>query len=716
MPTNYPIIFNKQHFLIIPPANPKCSSPFLQLNRRRCHQLAFLLSSAATSDHAAELHGHLITSNSLALPYLHSLLVSLYARCDLLSSATAVLLSRPSQDHHHDVSPAACTAVLTRLSRSPCPADSISLFSLLRLRCHLPHPNPFTFSALLPACRSSSSVSQLHSLALKHGVACDLFVSSALVDAYAKSSDMDSARQVFDETPRQNLVSWNALIVGYLHNGLFHKAISAFRELLQLADSTMKPDQVTLSGSLTASANSGELNFGLGAHSLTIKTVPDSLAYVNNSLINMYSKCGRVNDARKVFDQIGERDVVSWNIMMAGFVEREHFEQAFVFFQAMRSLGIAPDEASFSTALHASSNLAELLMGAEIHCQVVKFGFAENRCISSSLITMYSKCGNLEDAHLTFADAKDHLNVVSWTAMIAALQQHGHGDSALQLFDEMLEFGLQPDYITFVCVLSACSHTGLVEKGFKYFSSMSHDHNRMPGNEHYACMVDMLGRAGRLDDAKQFIEEMPVQPDASVWGALLGACRNRRNLELGKEAAYKLFEIEPHNPGNYVLLSNLYSIHGKMKEANEVRRLMRINGVKKETSCSWIDVRDKTILFTVHDQSHNMTPEIYEMLRKLEGLVKEKGYVADTLCAVNDVEECKEHGLWYHSERLALAFGLISLPEVAPIRIKKNLRTCEDCHTIMKLASGIFQRQIILRDTNRFHHFVDGSCSCKDYW
>ncbi|XP_020599351.1 putative pentatricopeptide repeat-containing protein At3g13770, mitochondrial [Phalaenopsis equestris] len=681
--------------------------------------LAGLLSSASTANHATELHGRLITSNSLSHPYFNSLLVSLYARCNLLSSATAVLLLLPSTTAAHachHVSPAACTAVLSRLSRSPRPADAISLFSLLRHHSRLPHPSPFTFSALLPACRSSFSGSQLHSLALKYGVAHDLFASSALTDMYAKSSDMDSAELVFEETPRQNLVSWNALLVGYVHNHQFHKAISVFSGLFRLSDPSMKPDQVTFSAVLTACANSGELCFGLGAHGLTVKIVMDSLAYVNNSLTNMYSKCGRVEDARKLFDEIPERDAVTWNIMIASFVETEHLAEACRLFMAMRRLGIKPDEASFSTLLHASSNLAQLLFGAEIHCQVVKFGLAENCCITSSLITMYSKCGSLEEAQLTFADTKVRHNVVSWTAMIAALQQYGLGNHVLQLFDEMLEAGLQPDYITFVCVLSACSHTGLVEKGFEYFKSMSQYHKKIPGNEHYACMVDMLGRAGRLDDAKQFIDRMPVKPDASVWGALLGACRNCRNLEFGKEVAYKLFEIEPHNSGNYVLLSNLYATHGKMKEANEVRRLMRINGVKKETSCSWIDVRNKTFVFTVHDQSHDCTQQIYEKLRKLEGLVKEKGYVADTLCAVNDVEEYKEENLWHHSERLALAFGLISLPEGAPIRIKKNVRTCGDCHTIMKHVSGIFQRRIVLRDTNRFHQFVDGSCSCKDYW
>ncbi|URE44966.1 PPR repeat [Musa troglodytarum] len=229
-------------------------------------------------------------------------------------------------------------------------------------------------------------------------------------------------------------------------------------------------------------------------------------------------------------------------------------------------------------------------------------------------------------------------------------------------------------------------------------------------------MVDMLGRAGRLDEAKRFIDTMPIRPDSSVWGALLGACRNYRNLELGDEVARRLFEIEPDNAGNYVLLSNMYAYHGRLEEAKEVRRTMESTGLRKETGCSWIDVWNETYVFTVHDRSHDETEQIYEMLGRLKELVKAKGYAPDTQFAINDVEEHKEQSMWYHSERLALSFGLISLPVNAPIRIKKNLRTCGDCHTVMKLVSEIFRRKIILRDANRFHQFADGSCSCKDYW
>ncbi|ONK67664.1 uncharacterized protein A4U43_C05F2450 [Asparagus officinalis] len=525
---------------------------------------------------------------------------------------------------------------------------------------------------------------------------------------------MASAEKVFDEMPVRNLVSWNSLVAGFVRNRIYGKAIMTFRGLL--LDGEVGLDQVSLSSVLSACANSGELGFGRQVHARGVKAGADGLAYVENALIDMYLKCRCTEEARVLFESMEERDVVSWNIVMMGSVQNEHYEEVCKCFSAMRRDGIRADIASFSTVLQALWCIASWGQGATIHAQIVKAGYAMHCSIGSPLITMYAKCGSLADAYRYFEEINNNLSVVSWTAMIAAYQQHGHGDRATELFNEMLEKGIEPDYITFICVLSACSHKGLIDQGFRYFDSMSKIYNIVAGHEHYACIVDMLGRAGKLEEAKKFVDNMPIKPDASVWGALLGACSNRGELEMGEKVAQKLFEIEPDNSGNYVLLSNMYAYHGKLEEAKEVRRLMGCKGVRKETGCSWIDVKNKTYIFVVQDRSHSRTKEIYAMLRKLEDLVKEKGYVADTRFAVNDVDGYKEQGLWYHSERLALAFGLISLPADAPIRIKKNLRTCVDCHGVMKLVSGILQREIVIRDINRFHRFAHGSCSCGDYW
>ncbi|MQL86706.1 hypothetical protein Taro_019244, partial [Colocasia esculenta] len=501
---------------------------------------------------------------------------------------------------------------------------------------------------------------------------------------------------------------------GLVDNRRYDETVSFFREIY--GEESVNPDQVSFSSVLCACASNGGLVFGKQVHACAIKLGVDSLAYVNNSLIDMYGKCGSFIESRLLFGCASHKDVVTWNVIAMGWTQNDQFEEACTCFWAMRREGIHPDEASFSTALYASAGLAALDQGASVHSQIVKTGFVKNPCVGSSLITMYAKCGDLEHALRVFQEMEGSRSVVSWTAMIKACQQHGRGNQVIDLFEKMLGEGLEPDYITYVCILSACSHNGLVDRGFQYFNSMSEVHGIDPGYEHYACMVDMLGRAGRLVEARALINKMPIAPDASIWGALLGACRNYGSLDMGKEAAYKLFEMEPHNSGNYVLLCSMYVRHGKFKEAEEVRRLMGLNRVRKETSCSWIDVKNRTHVFTVHDRSHHRSNEIYNMLGLLEDLVKKKGYVAELQYAIDGVEEHKEHDLWYHSERLALAFGLISLPASAPIRIKKNIRTCLDCHMVMKLVSDILKREIILRDTNRFHQFTNGSCSCGDYW
>ncbi|XP_072996748.1 putative pentatricopeptide repeat-containing protein At5g52630 [Typha latifolia] len=679
--------------------------------------LATLLTAATIQtpnpnpNHPTQIHTQLITTRNLSNPLLLTQLINLYAKSGQLTQA--ILTFNCARKYTNVVT---WTSLIAHLTQYRHPFEAFSLFSQLKKTSTL-SPNPHTFSAAFHACAQTgvrTHGSQVHALGFKHGAESSVFVASAIADMYAKCGDMAASRKVFDEMPQRNLVSWNALMVGYVRNKLYRNAIFTFQELVR--DCSLAPDQVSFSSTLSACANAGELGFGQSLHAHVLKLGLEKLVYVKNSLVDMYSKCGCFSNAVEMFDPETDRDVVAWNILMMGWVHNDQFGEACSCFRSVMREGILPDEASFSTVLHALVGIAVWAQGATIHALIVKSGFAANRCVGSSLITMYAKCGTLLDAYRAFEETKNHLNIVSWTAMIAAFQQHGHGSRVIALFNEMLEREIEPDYITFVCVLSACSHNGLVEEGLKYLNSMSQTHRLAPGNEHYACVVDMLGRAGCLDDAKQFIDTMPVEPDASVWGALLGACRNCEDLELGKVVAQKLFEMEPDNPGNYVLLSNMYASYGRLEEAKEVRRLMSSNGVKKETGCSWIDIGSTTHVFTVHDRSHRESEKIYAMLRKLEELVREKGYVADARCAVNDMGEYKEQNLWCHSERLALAFGLISLPVSAPICIKKNLRTCGDCHTVMKIISGIIGREIVLRDTNRFHHFAGGLCSCGDYW
>ncbi|RZC56130.1 hypothetical protein C5167_014979 [Papaver somniferum] len=442
------------------------------------------------------------------------------------------------------------------------------------------HPNQFTFSAVLPACAETMSGKQIHCLGLKRGFDSDVFVGSGLIDMYGKCCEMGYAEKVFDEMPERNLVSWNSLIVGFSKNRLYEKAMTVFKEVL------VCPDQVSFSTVLSACANSGNFCFGRQVHGVGIKHGLVELAYVKNSLVDMYSKCVGFEEALKLFRTIGDKDVVTWNVMVMGLLQNNCFEEACNCFWVMRSEGVSPDEASLSTALHASASLGALDQGALIHNQIIKSGFMSNTCVSSALVTMYAKCGGLVDARRVFDEIEDR-SVVCWTAMIAACQLHGFGDQVIDMFEEMLVKGIKPDRITLVCVLSACGYTGRVEEGLKYYDSMKWLYGIEPGSEHYACIVDMLSRAGRLDEAKMFVESMPLEPDPLVWGALLGGCRKYSNLEIGREVAERLFKMEPRNSGNYVLLSNIYARYGMLEKAKEVRKMMGLSGVKKEPGYSW---------------------------------------------------------------------------------------------------------------------------------
>ncbi|XP_028779455.1 putative pentatricopeptide repeat-containing protein At5g52630 [Neltuma alba] len=692
-------LFRNLYYQVSSPLNPT------QLNR--------LIDNAArfkNLKHATQIHTQIITINYASLPFLLNNLFLLYAKCGSIDRG--LLLFSTTRDDSRNV--VTWTTIITQLSHFKMPFLALNCFN--RMRCTGVYPNQFTFSAVLPACADALVVAhgeQMHGLIWKHGFESDTFVASALLDMYAKCSDVSMAEKVFGEMPDRSIVTWNSMIVGFLKNKLYDRAIGIFREVL--GETLVDPDQVSFSSVLSACANAARVDFGKQVHGNIIKRGSITVVYVKNSLVDMYAKCRLFDDAMKMFYNTGDRDVVTWNVMIMGCVHNDNFEAACSYFQAMRREGLAPDEVSYSSALHASANLATLIQGTSIHAQILKTGFMKNACILSSMITMYGKCGNLLDAYWVFEETEDH-NVVSWTAMITVYQQHGCANEAIELFEKMLKHGIVPEYITFVSVLSACSHTGQVEVGFKYFDSMTKIHNIKPGPEHYACMVDLLARNGRLNEAKKFTESMPIKPDSSIWGALLGACGKYGNVEMGREVAERLFELEPDNPGNYALLSNIYTRHGMVEKADGVRQLMGINRVRKETGCSWIEFRNQTFVFTVNDKSHSRTDEIYEVLKKLKELVKKRGYVAEIQFATNSVEGSEEQSLWCHSEKLALAFGLLVLPSGSSIRIKKNLRTCGDCHTVMKFASEILGREIIVRDINRFHRFTNGLCSCRDYW
>eukprot|EP01018_Ginkgo_biloba_P028611 Gb_18166 [translate_table: standard] len=573
-----------------------------------------------------------------------------------------------------------------------------------------------SYAYLLQKCANNKTLAHgkcIHSHAIKTGSEPDIFVRNNLINMYAKCGNLADARQVFDIMPKRNKTSWTAMIAGYSQTGYGKEALQLFCEMQRAGT---KSNQFTFGSVLKACASTEALEMGKQVQAHIIMTGFESDFFMGSALIDMYSKCRTLEYARHVFDKMPKRDVVVWTTMIAGYTHNGQGEQALELFSQMQGEGVKPAKFTFTSVLSACASLAILAQGKQIHDHILKIGFQAHVSMGNALITMYSRCGSIESARHVF-DRMPQKNMISWNAMIVGCAQHGLCKEGLQLFEQMQAVGMMPDHITFVGVLSACSHVGLVNEGRNYFASMSEFYNIPPRVEHYACMVDLLGRAGLLDEAEDFIRKMPFEPGPMVWKTFLGACRIHGNIQLGQLAAERLLQFEPQNDATYVLLSNIYAAVGRWEDVEKVRKLMNDRGVKKDRGLSWIKVGNKVHVFGVADSAHPQTEEIYAKLEELIRQIKEAGYKPNTNFVLHDVEqEQKVHSLLHHSEKLAISFGLISTPASTPIRIFKNLRVCGDCHTAIKFISKSVAREIVVRDANRFHHFKDGRCSCGDYW
>eukprot|EP01018_Ginkgo_biloba_P008638 Gb_28775 [translate_table: standard] len=596
-------------------------------------------------------------------------LLTMYAKCGSLVDARLVL------DHMPERNVVSCTAMIAAYSKHGYDEDALGLF--YQMQRNGIQPDQFTFSAILSSCASLGAMQQgkeIHEKIVRSGVYSDLFVGSALVDMYIKCGSLEQARHVFDKMPERNVVSWTAMVSGYAQKGHFDEALVLFQKM------------------------------------------PDRNMASWNAMITGYAQNGYVDKALKFFQKMPQKNVVSWNAMIAAYTQNGNFDEAMKLYREMQLKGVKPNEVTFPTILPACANLAALEHGKEIHEDIIKSGLDSDIFVGNALVDMYAKCGSIEEARNVF-DKMPRQNVVSWTTMITGYAMHGCGKEALHLFEQMQHSGTKPNYVTFIGVLSACCHAGLMDDGWHYFGCMSRDYHIIPSVEHYSCMVDLLGRAGRLDEAQDFINKMPMKPDATLWGSLLAACRIHNYIAVGERVAKRLLDLDPQNAAHYVLLSNIYAAAGRWDEIEKVRKIMKDRKVKKMPGCSWIEVNNKMYTFFLGDRSHPQTPKIYAELERLLAQMKEAGYVPDTNFVLHDVEEeQKEHVLCYHSEKLAIAFGLLNTSCQTPIRIVKNLRVCVDCHSAIKFISKIVAREIVVRDAKRFHHFKDGGCSCGNYW
>lgn len=579
-------------------------------------------------------------------------------------------------------------------------------------------PNDFTFPCAFKASASLRMPvmgKQVHGLAVKDGQIHDVFVGCSAFDMYSKTGFRDEARKLFDEMPERNIVTWNAYLSNAVLDGRPQNAVDAFIEFLRVGG---EPDSITFCAFLNACSDALYLEPGRQLHGFVIRSGFEADVSVSNGLIDFYGKCRESSSSEMVFHKMGQRNDVSWCSMVTAHVQNDDEEKACMVFLQAREEGIKPTDFIVSSVLSACAALSGLELGRSVHALAVKACVEGNIFVGSAIVDMYGKCGNIDEAKQVFHEMPKR-NLITWNAMLGGYAHQGHADMALALLEEMT-FGsneVVPNYVTFVCVLSACSRAGSVKMGMEIFESMRVKHGIEPGVEHYACVVDLLGRAGMVERAYEFIKRMPIPPTISIWGALLGACRVYGKPELGKIAADNLFKLDPKDSGNHVVLSNMFAAAGMWEEATLVRKEMKDVGIKKGAGCSWISVKNALHVFQAKDTSHERNSDIQAMLAKLRREMKEAGYVPDTNFALHDLEEEEKISeVWYHSEKIALAYGLITLPLGVPIRIIKNLRICGDCHSAIKFISGIVGREIVVRDNSRFHRFKDGQCSCRDYW
>jgi pentatricopeptide repeat protein len=601
-------------------------------------------------------------------------------------------------------------------------------------------PDGVTFASLLPACSQLEMLClgrEMHTYVLKDAeLTANSFVASALVHMYASHERVDAARRVFDMVPggERQLGLWNAMICGYAQAGMDEDALELFARME--AQAGVVPSETTMVGVLPACARSEAFTCKEAVHGYAVKRGMADNRFVQNALMDMYARLGDMDAARRIFAAIELRDVVSWNTLITGCVVQGHISDALQLVREMQQQGrctdaateddiarahegpVMPNNITLMTLLPGCAMLAVPARGKEIHGYTVRHALDSDVAVGSALVDMYAKCGCLALSRAVF-ERLPRRNVITWNVLIMAYGMHGLGDKAIALFDQMVASDeAKPNEVTFIAVLAACSHSGMVDRGLELFHSMKRDHGVNPTPDLHACAVDILGRAGRLDEAYSIISSMePGEQQVSAWSSFLGACRLHRNVQLGEIAAERLFELEPDEASHYVLLCNIYSAAGLWEKSSKVRRRMWQRGVNKEPGCSWIELDGAMHRFMAGESAHPESAVVHAHMDALWERMRDQGYVPDTSCVLHDIEEGEKVAiLRYHSEKLAIAFGLLRTPPGATIRVAKNLRVCNDCHEAAKFISKMVGREIVLRDVRRFHHFVNGTCSCGDYW
>ncbi|PIN26374.1 hypothetical protein CDL12_00886 [Handroanthus impetiginosus] len=694
-----------------------CPSQFLTkkttISRFPENPKTLILEQCKTIEHLNQVHAHLIKTGILHRP----------AVAEPLLESAALLLPEPTIDYALSIfcklenpDSAAYNIMIRGFTKKHFPEKAILLFK--QMIEHSLRPDEFTFPSVLKACskvRALREGEQVHAYIVKiiGEFGCTEFVENSLVYMYACCNRLELARLMFDKMSEKSAIAWNSLFSGYVRCGYWQEVVGLFREMLKMG---IKINEVTLISVLTACAKTGDLELGEWIHEYAVE---NGLMYNDNlitSLVDMYAKCGHVDNARSLFDSMSTRDVVAWSAMISAYDHSNRCKEALDLFREMQNANVEPNEVTMVSVLSSCAALGALQTGKWVHSYVKKRNLKLTINLGTTLLDFYAKCGCMDRAFKVFEEMTSK-NVWTWTALIQGLASNGRGKTALEYYNLMLQENIEPNDVTFIGVLCACSHAGLVNEGQWYLHSMSRDFGIEPRVEHYGCVVDMLSRAGLIEDAYKFIKNMPIKPNEVIWRTLLASCRQYKNVEIGEEALKHVVRLAQPHSGEYILLSNLYASVGRLEDASSLRNHMKIIGIKKTPGYSYIELDGIIHEFLAEDNEHPQSQEIYETIENITERIKLAGYIPDTMQARLEAgEDGKEASISHHSEKLAIAFGLIRTSPGSTIRISKNLRICADCHNATKIISKVFGREIVIRDRSRFHHFKNGSCSCNDFW
>jgi len=676
---------------------------------------------AGSLGNARAVYGHMVKTGTGSDMFVATSLVNAYMRCGASRDARTLF------DRMPDKNVVTWTALITGYTLNLQPVAALEVF--VEMLEDGRYPSHFTLGATLSACSSSENIGlgkQVHGYTIKYGAESITSIGNSLCRLYTKSGSLESAMRTFRRVPNKNVITWTTMISACAEDENFvDLGLTLFLDMLM---DGVVPNEFTLTSVMSLCGTRLDLNLGKQVQAFCFKIGCETNLPVKNSTMYLYLRKGETEEAMRLFEGMDGVSIITWNAMISGYAQimetakdnlhaRSRGFQALKIFLNLKRSSLKPDLFTFSSILSVCSAMMALEQGEQIHAQTIKTGFLSDVVVNSALVNMYNKCGCIEDATKAFVEMSTR-TLVTWTSMISGYSQHGRPQEAIQLFEDMRFAGIKPNEITFVSVLSACSYAGLVDEAERYFNMMKEEYKIEPVVDHYGCMIDMFVRLGWLDDAFSFIKRTGFEPNEAIWSSLVAGCRSHGNMELAFYAADRLLELNPKGIETYVLLLNMYISTGRWHDVARVRKLMKQEDLGIFRDRSWITIKDKVYFFRANDKTHEQSDDLYQLLENLLEKAKTIGYEPYQNAELSDSEDDEKSAagsLKHHSERLAVALGLLQTPPGATIRITKNITMCRDCHGSIKFFSLLANREIVVRDSKRLHKFKDGRCSCGDF-